>query len=67
MGNGKNGSDVRLGKHVIFALDVVQPSPYAKKALVSRKELLGFSGVDKSDSMQELHAVRFTLQLPSGT
>jgi hypothetical protein len=52
---------------MIFALYVVQPSANAKEALVSRKKLLGLGGINKSDRIQELHAVRFTLQFPSGT
>jgi hypothetical protein len=36
---------------VVFALYVVQPSTNAKEALVSRKKLLGFGGINKSNGI----------------
>ena len=51
----------RFGEHVIFALDVVQPSADSKEALVCCKKLLGFGAIDKADGVQKLYAVRFTL------
>jgi hypothetical protein len=43
--------NARLGKHVVFALHVVQPSTNAKEALISREKLLGFGRINKSDGI----------------